>query len=60
MKIDFQKLEELTFAVQEELANDEEIDLIEFHFQFEAMERQLETIKGNIEMLMRIFGVDEE
>lgn len=60
MKIDFQKLEDLTFAVQEEMANDESIDLLDFHWQFERMEYQLEMVKSNVELLMRIFGVDEE
>lgn len=54
------RLEELTYAVQEEMANDEDIDLMEFHWQFEQMERQLASVKANIDMLMRIFGVDEE
>lgn len=60
MNIDLKRLEDLTLAVQEDMANDPEINLAEFHWQFMKMERQLEMIKGNIDMLMRIFGVDEE
>lgn len=60
MKIDLARLEELTLAVQEDMANDDSIDLMDFHWQFERMEYQLEMVRSNVELLMRIFGVNEE
>lgn len=53
------RLEELAFAIQSEMADNEDVDLIEFHYEFERMEYQLEMVRESINDLMRIFGVDD-
>jgi len=59
VRIDISRIEELALAIQEEMAQDEGVDLIEFHCEFMRMERELGVLRRQIELMMRIFEGDE-